>query len=573
MRDEIIRFIQENKLSILGRNNVRSSSYTIFKTKDAKEISQKVLTLISENFVFNDTKQLLKIFDVTQDSKEIEKRQGFFKSIVKIENSHFKKLKRGIPSWKPNYDTVVVTEDESTLVRLKELGCSVVFINQQSDLFNLDRYDLIQFIDCGNFETMLERIPQAIPIDKIEDACLERFLIQLSAWGDNIEELKQSPRTEGLNKVLEELSSILPLINKEEKKPLDFRAIEAELERINEKIISKIKEMTLSGESVVSLLIKGIPKEIRDILEKELSQSHIPRELFQDNIPLKLDEKEVDSFLKKQSTIEFTNSAAEIKKETKKINSIPDLLNRLESELLYQDFISGITKFFEKANSFPRIDNEFNILNSKNLFIENPQPITFNLNQEKRCSILTGANSGGKTTLIEHIIQLISLFQLGFPVSGELSIPFFTEVYYFAKNKGSMSKGAFENLLTQMSEIQPGESTLILADEIEAVTEPGVAGEIIVSTAEYFIEKNCFLVIATHLGQEVQHLLPEKCRIDGIEAKGLTENYELIVDHNPVLGKLANSTPELIIEKMAKAQQKPYFTWLFENLKGRNGQG
>ncbi len=108
-----------------------------------------------------------------------------------------------------------------------------------------------------------------------------------------------------------------------------------------------------------------------------------------------------------------------------------------------------------------------------------------------------------------------------------------------------MSKGAFETLLTQMSEIQPGEKTLILADEIEAVTEPGVAGEIIVSTAEYFIEKNCFLVIATHLGQEVKDLLPDKCRIDGIEARGLTENYELIVDHNPVLGKLANSTPEM----------------------------
>jgi DNA mismatch repair protein MutS2 len=569
MRDEIIKFIQDNKLSIFGRNNVRSSSYSIFKTKDAKEISQKVLALISENFIFNDTKQLLKIFDITQDSKEIEKRQSFFKSISKIENSHFKKLKKGISSWKPNYDTAIVTEDESTLVRLKELGCSVVFINQQSDLFNLDRYDLIQFIDCGNFETMLERIPQAIPIDKIEDACLERFLIQLSAWEDNIEELRQYSKTDELGEVLNELDSIIPLINKEEVKTLDFRAIEAELERINEKIISKIKEMTLSGESVVSLLIKGIPKEIRDILEKELSQSHIPRELFQDNIPLKLDEKEVDSFLKKQSIIEFTNSAAEIKKETKKINAIPKLLSRLESELIYQDFISGVTKFFEKANSFPRINNEFNILNSRNLFIENPQPITFKLNQEKRCSILTGANSGGKTTLIEHIIQLISLFQLGFPVSGELSIPFFTEIYYFAKNKGSMSKGAFENLLTQMSEIQPGEQTLILADEIEAVTEPGVAGEIIVSTAEYFIEKNCFLVIATHLGQEVQHLLPEKCRIDGIEAKGLTENYELIVDHNPILGKLANSTPELIIEKMAKAQQKPYFTWLFENLKKR----
>lgn len=169
--------------------------------------------------------------------------------------------------------------------------------------------------------------------------------------------------------------------------------------------------------------------------------------------------------------------------------------------------------------------------------------------------------------MIEHIIQLVSLSQLGLNVSGELSVPLFSDVYYFAKNKGSMSKGAFETLLTQMSEIKPGEKTLILADEIEAVTEPGVAGQIIVATAEYFLDKNCFLVIATHLGQEIKDILPSRCRIDGIEAKGLTENYELIVDHNPVLGRLANSTPELIVEKMAKSLKKDYFVKLYEFLK------
>jgi dsDNA-specific endonuclease/ATPase MutS2 len=159
---------------------------------------------------------------------------------------------------------------------------------------------------------------------------------------------------------------------------------------------------------------------------------------------------------------------------------------------------------------------------------------------------------------------------MGLKISGKVKIPLFTDVYYFAKNKGSMSKGAFETLLTQMSEINPGEKTLILADEIEAVTEPGVAGEIIVSTAEYFLKKNCFLVIATHLGQEIKEFLPKSCRIDGIEAKGLTENYELIVDHNPVLGRLANSTPELIVEKMAKSLKKDYFVYLHESLRKKN---
>jgi DNA mismatch repair protein MutS2 len=569
MKEEIFRFIIKNNLSIFGKNNVKLNSQNIFKTKDARDINQKVISSISNNFIFNDTKQLLKVFDFSRDILKIKMWQDFFKSLEKFPNENFSDLKKGHPIWKPSYESIVVTEDESTLVKLKSAGCKVVFINQQSDLFNLNKYEFIQFIDCGNFDTMLEKIPQAIEIDKIEDAYLERFLVILSSWIDNIKILEKIPKTSSLKNILNELYPIILLMSEGDFKPLQFKDLEIGRERINEKILKKIKEMTLSGDSVISILTKGIPKEIKDILEIELSKSDIPRELFQDIIPLKFDEKEVDFFLKKQSIRKSIDAATNLKKNSKLINRIPHLLANLEAELIYQDFIAGVTKFFETTNNFPEIGDSFFINKSKNLFISQPQPISFNLTAENRCSILTGANSGGKTTLLEHIIQLVSLSQMGFPISGEVSIPLFSEVYYFAKNKGSISRGAFENLLTQMSEILPGKHTLILADEIEAVTEPGVAGEIIISTAEFFIEQNCFLVIATHLGQEIRHLLPEKCRIDGIEAKGLTEDYELIVDHNPVLGKLANSTPELIIEKMSKSQDKPYFNWLFKNLSNR----
>src|SRR3989344_3193053 len=156
--------------------------------------------------------------------------------------------------------------------------------------------------------------------------------------------------------------------------------------------------------------------------------------------------------------------------------------------------------------------------------------------------------------------------QLGLPVSGNISIPLFSEIYYFAKNKGSMNKGAFETLLMQMSGIKPGKRTLILADEIESVTEPGVAGAIVCASADYFIKQGCFLVIATHLGKEIQKNLPKYARVDGIEAKGLDDRYELIVDHNPVIGRLANSTPELIVKKMANSYKTDYFEFLYNFL-------
>ena len=99
------------------------------------------------------------------------------------------------------------------------------------------------------------------------------------------------------------------------------------------------------------------------------------------------------------------------------------------------------------------------------------------------------------------------------------------------------------------------------------MTEPGVAGRIISATADFFIRKNCFMILATHLGAEIQKSLPDNARIDGIEAKGLDEDFNLIVDHNPVLGRLAHSTPELIVERMANSFDSDYFDFLFEAMK------
>jgi dsDNA-specific endonuclease/ATPase MutS2 len=284
-------------------------------------------------------------------------------------------------------------------------------------------------------------------------------------------------------------------------------------------------------------------------------------------VPVTIDYSELEDQIKRQSANEFTNLAERVKKSANELKRIPAVLKRLSALLLVEDFVGGVRQFIDEGGSYPSYSNNLHLSNAKNMFLTNAQPISFQLDSFSRCSILTGANSGGKTTLLEHVLQNISLFQMGLPISGEVHMPIFTEVYYFAKNKGSASKGAFETLLTQMSKIKPGKQTLILADEIEAVTEPGVAGKIISATADYFIKRNCFMILATHLGYEIAKSLPQGARIDGIEAKGLDSNFNLIVDHNPVMGRLAHSTPELIVEMMANAHQGEYFEWLNAMLK------
>ncbi|MDO8517412.1 MAG: hypothetical protein Q7S33_04800 [Nanoarchaeota archaeon] len=570
MNQQFFKFIKENNLSPFSNSKaiIRGETDSIFKTRDAKAINQKVLSKIASNFCFYDTSALFQCFSFTLDADEIKKRQDFFKSIQTKDRSYLKKIAVPKKCWRPKYDLIAVTENEETFIRLNELGCLAKLLISENDLNELEKYDLVQVIDCDEFSRFLERLPQTVFIDSASDAYLERYLEVLSAWLENIELLEKYDLEDELKEIIAELKPLFLLMEKKKSSILSREHVFNKLEEINDNISKKIKEMTISGDSLLKIVNEGkLPPEFKKIVDDSVKEAGLPFSIININIPVTIDEKELDSLIKKQDANEFTNIAELIKSYSKQLKAVPEKLEKISSLLLIFDFFSGILKFKSEFESYPEVCDLIEINNSKNIFLENAQPISFGIDINNRCSILTGANSGGKTTLIEHIIQLISLTQLGLSASGKIKMPLFSEVYYFAKNKGSMNKGAFETLLTQMSKIKPGRKTLILADEIESVTEPGVAGKIICATSDYFIKKECFLVIATHLGQEIIKNLPKYARVDGIEAKGLDENFELIVDHNPVIGRLAHSTPELIVERLASSDSCEYFSYVYEFLK------
>jgi len=570
---ELIQFTKENLLSPFNKSKtlLKTTEKNIFKTNDARAVHRRVLSEISSEFIFQETSNLLNYFPFTNNAEEIIRRQEFFKKIKqeKIQdNSFLSKLNYPKKEWKPKYDIVLVTEDIETFNELKKAGCPVQILLSERDIILLEERDLVQVINCEEFSFALEKLPQAIFINSTEEAYLERHLEELSAWKKNLEFLKDKPLNSTIKQTIIELISLMEIIEEKNSKKISRTEIEDKVTRTNQKISLKLREMTVSGDSLVEILQKGVfPLEIKNMIQNYLREEEIPFNLVNVGIPVKIDEEELEKIIQKQNSEEYLSTSKLIKKNAIRIIQIPKKLQELKDELILFDFKSGISKFTQEKQNFPEISQEFSIKNSENIFLTNPQKISFFLNQENKCSILTGANSGGKTTLVEHIIQIISLFQIGLPINGEIKTPLFTEIYYFAKNKGAMNKGAFENLLEQMSAITPGNNTLILADEIEAVTEPGVAGKIIAATADFYIKKSCFLVIATHLGQEIQKFLPSLARIDGIESKGLDEKMNLIIDHNPVIGRIAHSTPELIVEKLAYSRKENYFKYIHEYLK------
>ncbi|MSS75057.1 hypothetical protein EXS73_02490 [Candidatus Pacearchaeota archaeon] len=543
------------------------TSTGLYKTSDGRATHTKVINTLSKQFVFSDTSALWGCFQLTQSQSELERRQAFFGSLHVGVRDFLPELSLGKVSWRPPYGVVVVTEDEKIFTQLKELGCPVKYLITEYDVQSLEVYDVVQVIGCDQYYQTLERLPQTVFLESIEEVYLERHVELLSRWTTILEQLAPFALGGKVGSVVGQLVPLLVLTKQNVQETVSLASFEDGIERINTTISTRMRDLVLTGDALLALVQKEkLPPQLQTLVREAIASSGLPGQICSDTIPVRLNEPEADRLLKKYQATQFISIAEAIRKQSTLVMQIPALLASLERALIVYDFCTGVVFYTSSTTGFPTIGPQCKLIDAKNIFLSAPQPITFLLDAGTRASLLTGANSGGKTTLLEHVTQLVSLHQLGLPVKGIVELPLFTEVYYFAKNKGSMNKGAFETLLTQLASISPGTQTLILADEIEAVTEPGVAGLLICATVQYFVEKGCFMVIATHLGQEIQHTIPAGSRIDGIEAKGLDANFDLIIDHAPVLGRLANSTPELIIERMAKTQSAPYFAFVHQYL-------
>lgn len=567
-----MEFVLENGLSPfnLGKSLIKKKSGTIYKTKDARKIHSKVLGKLSGDFVFVESSNIWNCFGVASNLEEIKKRQEFFKGLGSGDGGFLEELSKPRARWKPRYDVVIVTEDEGTFVKLNKLSCGVVLLTSQNDVADLERYDVVQVVDCDDFRGILERLPQSVFLESEEDAYLERYLEELSSWRDNFAVLNGNDVSKSLRECLDLLIEPFALLEDKEGKIISEGEVERALEDINEDVGEGIKGMMISGDVMMKMLSEGkMSDEILVLVREAIERSGIPEHIFNLGVPVSIDYKELESQIRIASANEFTDVAERIKRNASKLKGIPGILRRLEAEILVEDFCSGVCEYLKTDMKMPEIGADLFLGDGLNMFLRDAQPISFILNDDAKCSILTGANSGGKTTLLEHVLQNVSLMRMGLAIVGDFRCPIFDDVYYFAKTKGSTSKGAFETLLTQMAGIKTGNNTLILADEIEAVTEPGVAGRIIGATAEYFVRKGCFVVLATHLGEEISKNLPSGARVDGIEASGLDENFNLIVNHNPVLGRLASSTPELIVERMKSFVGGEYFEHLFERVRKR----
>lgn len=377
--------------------------------------------------------------------------------------------------------------------------------------------------------------------------------------------------------------------------------VREEEKRLNERIEELLKEfsLTLSGKDLLDFLKKLKEGDYESIfshfsqVENKILEEMVKSEERLSNL-LEID---VEIFSRESlypvevPTERIEAMGSELEREIKMeiylksrevLRKIRPLIPQLREELkrAYElEFLRAISEFTQ-GFTFPElIDGGIGFINGRHLFIRNPQPVSYavgevahlnGLNGE-RVVILTGANSGGKTSLLELISQIVILAHMGFPVPAEKAwVEPLDELFFFRRKRSSYGAGAFETALRSFARSLAKEGKkLILIDEFEAITEPGAAVKIIGELLKIAHEREFYVVIVSHLGEDLKRELPF-ARVDGIEAQGLDENLNLIVDRQPKFGVLGKSTPELIVERLAKkkrGKEKEIFERVWEAFK------
>ncbi|MBN1322598.1 MAG: DNA mismatch repair protein MutS [Methanotrichaceae archaeon] len=250
---------------------------------------------------------------------------------------------------------------------------------------------------------------------------------------------------------------------------------------------------------------------------------------------------------------------------------------RMVHEIMEFDFLHAIGSYaISHGMTLPEIVSEPSIgfLDGRNVSLEPAEPVSYSLGKtglvehEERVVILSGVNSGGKTTLLDLIAQIAILAQMGLPVPAtKCRLSIFQELYYFSKSRGTLSAGAFETAMRKFSVVGNDSRKLVLADELEAITEPGASGRIIGSLLDELQRHDSVAVFVSHLAEEVTRFAETPVRVDGIEAEGLDKDNNLIVARSPRYDHLARSTPELILARLVrstKGQEREFYQRLLD---------
>ena len=317
--------------------------------------------------------------------------------------------------------------------------------------------------------------------------------------------------------------------------------------------------------------IEAAREHLIDALDLEAGEAEIARRAFDDEPTFPVEREEsVISRLREELTASRDRRATRLKRElAADLEARREGAKRLVADALELDLEYAIARFsrdFGCTIAEFREEGGVSIEGGRSPLLEEPfseiDPVDYEVSG---VTILSGVNSGGKTSTLDLVASVVILAHMGLPVPAEaVRLERFDDLHYHAKSQGTLDAGAFESTVRQFADLaEGGDGSLVLVDELESITEPGASAKIIAGILEALHENGATAVFVSHLSGEIREMADFSVTVDGIEAVGLVDG-ELRVNRSPVKDHLARSTPELIVEKLADEHGGTFYGDLLE---------
>ncbi len=151
------------------------------------------------------------------------------------------------------------------------------------------------------------------------------------------------------------------------------------------------------------------------------------------------------------------------------------------------------------------IDARHPILGMMNF--ETTVPNSIKLAKEKRCLLISGANTGGKTVFLKTVglCALMAAHGLHIPASADSRIGLFKNIFVDIGDEQNLSQSlsTFSAQLVSIREMLKcaGEGSLVLIDEIIVGTDPRQGAALARALLEYLADTGALVVVTTHYSE------------------------------------------------------------------------
>ena len=493
---------------ILAYSNTKYSKNRILLLSPSKDI-EKINSQL--DFVM-DAKQhvsqlpIIKLRGLMKNLKEVEEVKAEYDPSKAIlvesdeDNSYLTDL--GLNQYYP-----ILTASDSPLLREELMNYDLVFYVYSQGILDFEGMPNLVMINIEDND--YEIVPEKII----------NFFIQNKDLFTRVHEIQKIRNKES---VLGEIIPIIDEVNIIDKREVDIEKLVYSLkEDMDDELEKSIKQVDLEGDEILNLLNNNFPPKIKKIFDEIINKrkeiiyekTGIRFDPFLRKYPIEIDDTEIERIILEQSS-KKENDIFDIKRNAAiELNSIKEKAIKEVEDVIKFDYEFSLGSFaYEYDLCRPEFSEEIELNGALHLELalkkdkDQIQKVDYKLTQDENIALLTGANSGGKTTLLETLTQISIMAQIGLPVSADSAkIKLFDEIYHFSK-KRSLDAGAFESFLNVFIPIVTTDSEkLVLLDELEGITELDAAVKIISTFIDMIKESNSYGIIVTHMARELMN--------------------------------------------------------------------